>query len=378
MSTFTSEEKAHLPAIKVIEDWNTEQLIDFLQWIGDIPAPSILGNSKEWFKRQRKGSLCLNHFPPEASSSVPVILFSSIFGKFKDFCEEDPEREDNEFTYEICYEIAKSYENEYECQSAANDMLEKYLNSSIQPISISCSRSDNYTSHFHTDGTISHALKYCEANFEYKWSDCFKSGFSPYLENYIVIIDLLTPVFPLIWQKYDEVTLLVSRTFHALKKSLKLLDQYYDQVDKQVQEVPQTDHPVYPSFPDVIIGDKSYSSQVISQVGAYLLWEVILSDKLVSHKKAYMKAVRGHQYSLDTHQFLADAGYAPKILASSIVPGNWHLHEGNILVSRLKENEFDVKLIDFEWSGKVGSASYSHFMNREEIQWPDGAEDGKI
>ncbi|CAG8677502.1 6638_t:CDS:1, partial [Ambispora gerdemannii] len=54
------------------------------------------------------------------------------------------------------------------------------------------------------------------------------------------------------------------------------------------------------------------------------------------------------------------------------------LREGNILVSRLEDNDFDVKLIDFEWSGKAGSACYSHFMNHKNIQWPDGAEDGKL
>lgn len=43
------------------------------------------------------------------------------------------------------------------------------------------------------------------------------------------------------------------------------------------------------------------------------------------------------------------------------------LREGNILVRQLEGNEFDVKLIDFEWSGKVGSACYSPFMNRKYI-----------
>ncbi|CAI2199703.1 4295_t:CDS:1, partial [Funneliformis geosporum] len=38
---------------------------------------------------------------------------------------------------------------------------------------------------------------------------------------------------------------------------------------------------------------------------------------------------------------------------------------------------FDVKLIDFEWSGAVGTACYSHFMNHIAIRWPEGAEDRK-
>src|SRR6185503_14882467 len=53
------------------------------------------------------------------------------------------------------------------------------------------------------------------------------------------------------------------------------------------------------------------------------------------------------------------------------------LREGNILVRQLSGyGNFDIKLIDFEWSGKVGSACYSHFMNRVDIEWPDGVGDG--
>ncbi|CAI2200189.1 14327_t:CDS:2, partial [Funneliformis geosporum] len=55
------------------------------------------------------------------------------------------------------------------------------------------------------------------------------------------------------------------------------------------------------------------------------------------------------------------------------------LREGNILVCRNSTRDcgFDVKLIDFEWSGTVGTACYSHFMNHIAIRWPEGAEDGK-
>ncbi|CAG8525366.1 13799_t:CDS:2 [Ambispora leptoticha] len=422
----------------------------------ELPAPSTLGIPKEWFKRQRGDPICLNHRPPEASNTIPVSLYNSIFGKFKDFCEEDPEKKDNEFTYKICYEMAKFYGKEEDHQKVANKMLKVYLDHPMELLTIHGA---------HTDGTVSHS-KYREANFEYKCDDC-NSDASPYLQNcsyYLVfckerenspsfcvtnfpcflvtiagpyfsisgavladvaIVDPLTPVFPLIWQKHDEMMLSISRAFRALKKSLQILDQYYDQVEKLVQNIPQTDHPVHPSFPDVTISGESYSVKIISQVGNYLLWEVTLFNEQ-GPKKACVKAVQKHKYSLDTHQLLSEVGYAPKVLASSIIPGNWllvyieyldnhsmlnrvafnlndqernhlrekiekmveylhnlgHVHgdlrEGNILVSRLEDNDFDVKLIDFEWSGKAGSAYYSHFMNHKNIQWPDGAEDGKL
>ncbi|CAG8729625.1 29882_t:CDS:1, partial [Racocetra persica] len=152
------------------------------------------------------------------------------------------------------------------------------------------------------------------------------------------------------------------------------------------------------------------------QVGVFRLWKVRILDAQEIYCIAYVRAVQKHQYSLDTHWLLADAEYAPKVFATSVIPGNWllvymecldnylmlscitinlnnqerddlkkkieivvkylydseHVHgdlcEGNILVRQLENNEFDVKLIDFEWSGKVDSARYSHFMNHVSIK----------
>ncbi|CAG8564647.1 12448_t:CDS:2 [Ambispora leptoticha] len=78
------------------------------------------------------------------------------------------------------------------------------------------------------------------------------------------------------------------------------------------QTTSQYNHPVHPSFPEAIIDDKSFSIQIDFQVGAYLLWDVTLSDEQGSHVKAYVKAVQKHQYLLDTHQLLTKVGYAPK------------------------------------------------------------------
>ncbi|KAF0520563.1 Protein kinase-like domain containing protein [Gigaspora margarita] len=442
----------------------------YIEMIGDLPPPSTLGAPKEWFKLQKCNPIdhpiCLNHRPPEASSTIPVSLYSPIFGKFKDFCEEDPEREDNQFTYKFCYEMAKYYEREEDRQDEANKMLEKYLGPSVELLTVKRKSSDGSLKDARTDGTMSFS-KYRGANFEYKCDDC-SSGTSPYLENcsyYFVfcneqanrpsfdetnlpcflvtiagpyfsvsgavlaeyaIVDPLTPVFPLIWQKHDEMTLSLSRTFRALKKSLKILDHYYKQVDEQARKMPQTINLEHPLFPEVTIDDKCYSVQIIRQIGNYLLWEVTLSNEQGPTKKAYVKAIQKRKYSLNTHQLLAEAGHAPKVLATSVIPGNWllvymeyldnhstlnrvalnlndqdrnslrvkietiveHLHnlghvhgdlrEGNILIRQFENNDFDVKLIDFEWSGKVGSAHYSHFMNHVDIKWPDGAEDGKL
>jgi serine/threonine protein kinase len=174
----------------------------------------------------------------------------------------------------------------------------------------------------------------------------------------------------------------------------------------------------------------TYKVRINTQFGNYLLWEAILqADKYAQEQQlVYVKAVQSKYYSLQAHGILFENGcHAPKIIATTYRPGGWlliymeHLHnhvtldkfthtldngervilgkeiirvikilhdsnivhgdlrEGNILVCRNSEKGcgFDVKLIDFEWSGVVGTACYSHFMNHIDIRWPEGAEDGK-
>ncbi|CAG8837056.1 5038_t:CDS:2, partial [Racocetra persica] len=92
----------------------------YLDMLEDLPPPSTLGNPKVWGERQKDSPCCFNHRPPKASRVIPVSLYNSIFGQFKDFCEEDPEKEDNEFTYNFCCKMAEIYENEEDRQDEAN------------------------------------------------------------------------------------------------------------------------------------------------------------------------------------------------------------------------------------------------------------------
>ncbi|CAG8569054.1 19105_t:CDS:2 [Cetraspora pellucida] len=97
----------------------------YLNMLEDLPSPSTLGNPKVWDEQQKQKDhpFCFNHHPPKASRVIPVSLYSSIFGQFKDFCKEDPEKEDNKFTYDFCCKMAEIYENEEDRQNTANEML---------------------------------------------------------------------------------------------------------------------------------------------------------------------------------------------------------------------------------------------------------------
>ncbi|CAG8599126.1 5516_t:CDS:2, partial [Dentiscutata heterogama] len=109
-----------------------------------------------------------------------------------------------------------------------------------------------------TDGTInvSGPYTYCELNVEYK---CLKNfviaglyfSISGAVLSDKAIINPLIPLYSLAWQKDDEIKLSISKTFHALKKSLQLLDQYYAEVNnKLVQKIFQTFNPKHPLFPE--------------------------------------------------------------------------------------------------------------------------------
>ncbi|CAG8675268.1 5789_t:CDS:2, partial [Racocetra fulgida] len=424
--------------------------------ISSSRTPSILGEPEEWYKRQKT-----NAVDAISSSSIPVSLLCSVFRKFKDLYDELSESEDNLFAYDFCIEMAKhyNYESVHNCRTDGTvyygDGPNAYREVNVEYKKHNCSseacpylencgyyltfcaEKEEHSS-YHVPNfpcflivisgivinLVDMSLSEFATNFTFLGPYFFVSG-AVFAD--VAIVDPLTPVFPLMWQKYDKAMMVsIAKTFRALKISLRLLDQYYANVDELIQDEPQTVHPMHPSFPEVIIDNKSYMVQIDSQVSTNLLWEVTLLNEQGPHLTAYVKAVKKDRYSLDTHKLLAEVGYAPEVYTTSIIPGNWilvymeylnnhsilnniisnlddqkrnslrkkikgiveYLHnlgyihrdlrEGNILVYQLEGNEFDVKLIDFEWSGKVGSACYSPFMNRKTIQWPDGAEDWKL
>ncbi|GBC03076.1 hypothetical protein RclHR1_04980021 [Rhizophagus clarus] len=175
----------------------------------------------------------------------------------------------------------------------------------------------------------------------------------------IAVVDPLTTTFHLYWLKNNnEMMTALSSTFRALKLSLKELDKYYENM---IQIFPRQ----HLSFPDV----KEDNNTIIE-------------------RKAYVKAVQKKDYSLTVHKFLADSGHAPIIIYNTEIPGGWLLIymeclDQHLMLDRITRNlndgerlekqcGFDIKFIDFEWSGVVGTARYPNFMNHINIKWPDG------
>lgn len=117
-------------------------------------------------------------------------------------------------------------------------------------------------------------------------------------------------------------------------------------------------------------------------------------------------------YSTAAHQAMAAAGYAPALLGSEQLVQGWlvivqesvdavpwdemvdkpveplkaavrALHAAGFVHGELRGCNIlvatsAVYLIDFEWAGLVGTATYPWFMNHVYSQWPDGAGDGRL
>ncbi|CAI2192960.1 10136_t:CDS:2, partial [Funneliformis geosporum] len=169
--------------------------------------------------------------------------------------------------------------------------------------------------------------------------------------------------------------------FRALRLSLQELDKYYG-------NIPQICHRETPLFSDLKL-TQSEESEEATTYKAILQADKNAQDHLV----VYVKAVQRKYYSLQAQNILYENGrHAPGIIDATDRPGGWLLVYMERLQNHVTLDKFThtldnserdtlkaeiIRLIDFEWSGAVGTACYSHFMNHIAIRWPEGAEDGK-
>ena len=207
----------------------------------------------------------------------------------------------------------------------------------------------------------------------------------------------------------------LARVFKALKNALATLRQFY--LDRKMEIQPQ-----FPYFTKIEgIGTIVYSDEIKQDV---FLGNLIRKDDEGSIS-VIVKFVE--QYCIDAHRLMAYNGYAPSVIAFEQVTSRYHvvvmeyiqdtetlheyvkneqnkkhpvdklkdhcskalriMHEGgychgdlrgnNILVKR-KETTQPIVIVDFDWSGKTGVATYPLFMNHVDLTWPEGATDGEL
>ncbi len=220
----------------------------------------------------------------------------------------------------------------------------------------------------------------------------------------VVVCDQLTPMVSLLWQPHSPLMLQAARCFAAVRMALPRLLAYYDSVQSQALRQ-QLDFP-YPTSFTASDGNGRVHFKYVQQLSC-----LCFRGSIQPHgQSVFIKFCRS--YSTAAHQAMATAGYAPALLGfEQLVQGWWlivqefvdavpwdemvdkpveplkaavcALHAAGFVHGDLRGCNIlvaasAVYLIDFEWAGLVGTATYPYFMNHADIQWPDGAGDGRL
>ena len=220
----------------------------------------------------------------------------------------------------------------------------------------------------------------------------------------VVVCDQLTPMVSLLWQPHSPLMLQSARCFAALRMALPRLLAYYDSVQSQVLRQ-QLDFP-YPTSFTASHGSGQVHFRYVQRLSC-LCFKGVIQPR---GQSVFIKFCRS--YSTAAHQAMAAAGCAPALLGSEqLVQGWWlivqefvdavpwdevvdkpieplkaavrALHAAGFVHGDLRGCNIlvaasAVYLIDFEWAGLVGTVTYPYFMNHADIQWPDGAGDGRL
>ena len=219
----------------------------------------------------------------------------------------------------------------------------------------------------------------------------------------MLICDQLSPMVSLLWQPHSPLTLQAARCFAALRKAIPRLVEFYDCVQSQTV-ARQLSFPYPTSF---VTTQGSEARFMYTKQLSRLCFTGLTQphDQVV-----FVKYCRS--YSMAAHQSMAAAGCAPALLGSAkLVQGWWlivqefidavpwddvskkpceclevavhSLHDtgfvhGDLRSCNVMVASSRVYVVDFEWAGQLGTARYPYFMNHLDIQWPEGASDGKL
>jgi hypothetical protein len=208
----------------------------------------------------------------------------------------------------------------------------------------------------------------------------------------------------------------------ALRKAVDRLFKYYTDLDTTQQSDPAADgFPYLRDFCDTDDEDTvTCSGQIeyISRIGRTLTFNANLDPHtLVPTSEISSVIIKFTRlYSIDAHM---NCTLAPKIVYWNWLPGGWiviimhkvagemfhiwkpshpkqsiskvrakvkaslkELHAAGFVHGDIRPNNImvqpdnSVRIIDFEWAGKIGEATYPLFMNHVDVDWPAGATDG--
>lgn len=230
------------------------------------------------------------------------------------------------------------------------------------------------------------------------------------------VCEPLTPVMPLFYRPHHEDMLLrTACMLKALKIALNDLEIFYDQLshDSNIQLNQQTSSP-FPYISKMSIGQIVANIIYVKKLDRYVYQAKMEYDNGSPSQHVIVKFAK--RYSEICHRTCQGLGIAPRLFACKWIPGGWcvvimeqlmeygslsvqdkklsiqkkavesakKMHNqgfvhGDMRLSNLMVGPNDsVKIIDFDWSGKVGEAVYPPLLNPE-IDWhPDVKAGAKI
>jgi hypothetical protein len=231
-------------------------------------------------------------------------------------------------------------------------------------------------------------------------------------------VQILSPALPLFCHRTDtRMRTMTARHFGALRNALRSLEQCYDK--ELSHKVPLTRHIPNLQFPYPL----SYTCINTSLIRHFRYLSHMDNSKLLftaetdDDKKLCIKFVR--HYSKDVHTFCASEGFGPTLKGFEELPGGWHmvvmemigedychlmdfltpyshfddiignltsLHQANYVHGDVRNTNIMVKkdgnqgfkLVDFDWSGRIGEIRYPMNVYQGQHIWrPREAEDGQ-
>ncbi|OAX42194.1 hypothetical protein K503DRAFT_797382 [Rhizopogon vinicolor AM-OR11-026] len=405
--------------------------------------------------------------PRDAADPVPATLLELIFAQFMDDCREyQPTAEDSQFIRKLSEEMCKYYGGSDERMHVFSQLFQ-YLNIELTSDTIGSSKC----------GTDGHSLSTCgkfavvvlvgnneigsgggdpfaQAMLHYRtiredsWAEII--NLESIVPSFLIIVfdaciaitgsvfiekiqcDVLAPVIPLFWHLRDipmqETTV---RTLGALKQAVKKLQDVYSKPIPRFRDenlISTLGCPYPRSYHDStnVRHDFSYDGDDNQTLRDRLIFFGETND--AARKKLCIKFVR--HYSREAHDFCAEKGHAPKLIAYNHLSAGWimvvmdvldidngvfsqrpgayrqlakmnvsacqpleepvrslirQLHEYGYVHGDLRDINFFTRddkkhfmLLDFDWAGPIGSTRYLMHVNWQQVKCPEGARDWEV
>ena len=374
------------------------------------------------------GLLNFNH--REGVVGNDITLYYHGFMEFVDSCKSiSPSQEDCRFTMQMCQAMSEYYDNEEFRTQKFRELFSEYIKLPLQRVAFSTIKGiceigvdkaglggfKNEVGQGACD-SYSEVSSYYIASSVERHLDCWSGPcflmevVGPHLiisggviGEGIYIDRLVSPLWLVPQTNNVQAMEDTARTLRALKDSLLSLKRKYEECPGHCLRQPR--FPIHQSFdshqiiyreeikqhlfrgtvsdkPVVIKFTESYCSEAHQLLQARKFAPELVHMSRVS-SRYLMIVMEELQNAVNLYNFLMTEQDLAEDVLSQCSEALGILHNHNICHGDFRHTNILVRsdrisVIDFDWSGKVGTVKYPYFMNHVDIEWPAGATDGEL